>query len=257
MSFSSLLHVLLLPPTVNIVLVLAALWCGRRQRRWWARGLMALALLGLWLPATPLIAGWLSAGLQPAPLVLADKASWQGAQAIVVLGGGRQAAPEWGAGLEAPNYWTASRLRHGAWLYRQTGLPLAVSGGLGYAARVGQASEAALMAASLQRDYVVNVRWQEDRSRNTWENAMFSHELLAPAGVQKILLVTQALHMRRAQWAFAHAGFTVIAAPTDFYTPEASGLQRLLPSPRAWLCSLQALHEYGGLLRYRLRAALE
>lgn len=239
-----------MPPLVQIGLIVLALWKMRRYPKlaWLGIG---LALLSLWLLATPLGAVWLSVGLENTPVLrLADKSRWQQAQAIVVLGGGREFSSEFGQ--EMPNYWTASRLRYGAYLYRHTGLPLAVTGGRKWASE--KEPEAVIMARSLRQDYVVNVRWQEEQSASTWENAQFSYAKLAPEGIRHIIVVTQAMHMPRARVAFEKAGFTVIAAPIDFTTANAPLLLQLLPSASAWGRSVQAWHEYGGLLVYTLRA---
>lgn len=254
MILLAFLRSLLAPPAINILLVLAGLWLLRR-RPWPGRLLIAFSLASLWLLATPLGSGLLSAGLErDAVLSPADKASWQGAQAIVVLGGGRDEGLEFG-GVDVPNYWTASRLRYAAWLYRQTGLPLAVTGGI--VQPWEREPEAAVMARSLQQDHVVNVRWQESRSRTTWENAQYSHELLAPEGVQRIVLVTQSLHMRRARMAFEHAGFEVVPAPMDMRREQRPWLLQLAPSLIAFVRSAQSLHEYGGLVSYRLRMLMD
>lgn len=257
------LRSLLSPPALQILLVLAGLACLHRQRRWWGRGLITLALASLWFMATPWGASLLARGLEgypPLPLPAALAAGhWQ---AIVVPGAGRDyAAPEYG-GVDVPNVWAASRLRYAALLYRQSGLPIAVSGGAapGEASATGQAvvAEAAIMAASLQRDYVVNVRWQEGGSATTWENAAKTYALLHPQGVDRIVLVTQALHMPRALLAFRQAGFTVLPAPIDAETDNARlpWLLRLAPRAERLLFSAQACHEYAGLLAYRVRALM-
>lgn len=256
MSLYLFLRSLLAPPALQVLLVLLGMWLLRRHRRVAGRSLVAFSLLSLWFMATPLGAGLLSAGLERDPVLdLADTARWQGAQAIVVIGGGRDTAPEYG-NRDVPNYWTASRLRYGAWLYRQTALPLAVSGGV---VRDEKEPEAAVMARSLQQDHVVNVRWQEPRSRTTWENALFTHELLAPQGITHIVLVTQSLHMARARMAFEHAGFRVVPAPVDFDHDSGarSGLLQLAPGPAHFMRSAQALHEYAGLVLYRLKMLVD
>lgn len=251
------LRSLLAPPGPQLLLLLVGLWCLRRRRPLLGRSLIAVALLTLYLMATPFGAGLLARGLERHPAPPADPKAWQGAQAIVVLGGGRERmAPEYG-GRDRPNYWTASRLRYGAHLYRLSGLPLAVSGG-----RVldETESEAALMARSLREDHVVNVRWEEPGSRTTWENAMLTRALLAPQGIDRIVLVTQSLHMARARMIFEHAGFHVLPAPLDFIGPGVARrplLLQLAPSPVHFTVSGQALHEYGGLLAYRLRMLVD
>lgn len=49
--------------------------------------------------------------------------------------------------------------------------------------------------------------WLEGASRSTWENAEQSVEILKSRGVLKVLIVTDALHMRRAEDCFRHFGF--------------------------------------------------
>ena len=172
------------------------------------------------------------------------------AQAIVILGGGRLAnAPEYANG-DAPNYWTLARLRYGARLQRQTGLPILVSGGMPEGSKV---SEAALMANSLRDDFAVSVKWLEGASDNTEQNAVFSAEILKRAGVTKILLVTDALHMPRAQAMFVHAGLDTVAAPTVFLSRDRLTLLSFLPSGEGMQRSAYALHEWLGLLWHRIR----
>ncbi len=252
MDFLALFRGLLAPPFLQVTLVFAGLWCFHRKSRAWGRTLIALGLGSLWFLAAPIGADLLARGLErDAVLNVQDRARWQQARAIVVLGGGRDTAPEF-AGQDMPNYWTASRLRYGAWLYRHTALPVLVSGGIVASERE---PEAAVMARSLQQDYVVNVRWQEGGSRTTWENAQRTQQLLAAEGIDHIILVTQGLHMWRARMAFEHAGFKVVSAPVDTGSPARlrPWPQRLIPNAFALMRSAQALHEYGGLVFYRLR----
>ncbi|MCV0426426.1 MAG: YdcF family protein [Roseibium sp.] len=59
----------------------------------------------------------------------------------------------------------------------------------------------------------------EDVSRNTWENAVFTKELVDPKPGQKWLLVTSAYHMPRSMGVFEKAGWSgVTAYPVDFRT---------------------------------------
>jgi uncharacterized SAM-binding protein YcdF (DUF218 family) len=245
------LRSLLAPPMLHILLLLLGLWLLSRQRRWLGGGLIAISLLTLYLMATTWGAGLLARGLETeSPLDLTRPEGWQGAQAIVVLGGGRSTAPEFG-GRDVPNYWTASRLRYAAALYRQSGLPLLVTGGI---VLDEKEAEATLMARSLEQDHIVNVRWLEGRSRTTWENAQFTRDLLEEDAIDHVVLVTQALHMPRARLAFEHAGFQVTAAPIDFAPAGRHPLaMQFLPNPGSFLRSAQALHEYVGHLAYRAR----
>lgn len=244
----NVLEPLLLPPASGLIVTLLGLMLWRRG------GGKVLALAGLawiYVAATPLFAGWLLQGLEDgyeiAPPVPAD------AGAIVVLAGGRyRDAPEYGG--ETVNHHSLERLRYAARLHRETGLPLLVSGG-----RVrGEEpwAEADLVAAVLEEDLGVRVRWRETVSRNTRENAAFSAAMLESAGIDHALLVSHALHMPRATWSFRRAGFTVTPFPTLRLGDTAAdrGITVFLPDPRALWLTGQALHEYLGLAWYRLRA---
>lgn len=174
-----------------------------------------------------------------------------GAQAIVILGGGRISnAPEYN-GEDMPNYETLARLRYGARMQRQTGLPILVSGGMPDGSRV---SEAVLMANSLQEDFAVPVKWREETSDDTAQNAEFSSAILRQAGVRKILLVTSALHMPRAQMMFTQAGLEVVIAPTVFFSHERLTLRSFLPSAKGMYRSDYALHEWLGMLWFKIRS---
>src|SRR5690606_30182135 len=60
----------------------------------------------------------------------------------------------------------------------------------------------------------------EDRSRNTYENALYVRELLAQADSNEIVLVTSALHMPRSVAIFERQGFSVTPAPVDYFVTE-------------------------------------
>jgi uncharacterized SAM-binding protein YcdF (DUF218 family) len=126
-----------------------------------------------------------------------------------------------------------------------------VAGGVGHGAVPG-ASEAEITARVAEREYGRPLRWQEGESRDTHENAVKTVALLAPQGIEKIVLVTDAVHMPRALAHFRRATegtrINLVAAPMS-----------VLPSGRFygsdWLPSLQgsedvwmACHEIVGRL---------
>ena len=55
----------------------------------------------------------------------------------------------------------------------------------------------------------------ESRSRNTYENALYSADLIRPNIDQHWVLITFSLHMPRAIGSFRHAGFEIEAYPVD------------------------------------------
>ena len=152
------------------------------------------------------------------------------AQAIVVLTGAKASM------LEA------------ARLHRQTGLPVLASGGDG---------EAAAIKNHLEKNLQTPVKWTEGNSLNTEQNARFSADILAKAQVRKIILVTHAMHMRRAQTMFADQGFEVFPAPTDFSAWPELRWRDLLPSSEGRKLAKSALHEVFGLAFYKLRFAVQ
>jgi len=91
----------------------------------------------------------------------------------------------------------------------------------------------------------------EDRSRNTFENALFTRDLVKPKQGERWLLITSAMHMPRAVGVFREAGFPVIAYPVDFHTNGEFWRQGLLPDGQEGLVE-SAVHEWLGLLAYRL-----
>ena len=243
-----ILAALALPPAAPLLLLLLGLLLAARKK---AAGL-ALAFLAatlLWLLSCHAVAVWLAQTILPQqqPLsVAALKASR--AQAIVVLGGGvYPAAPEYGEPQAAPA--AAMRLRYAAWLARQTGLPLAFAGGLGWdAAGVQAISEGEVARRAALLDYGLTLRWIDGQSRDTAENARMLRPLLQKDGVQRIALVTQAWHMPRSVRAFEAVGFIVTPAPTGFIVPHRSAVLEWLPSSDGLGNSRAVLKEWLALL---------
>lgn len=245
--FNTLVGTVLLPPLNLVLLTGLGLWLARKRPRL-GLSLSALTLTILTVFSTGTGARLLARPLenQNPPLTSTQNLD---AQAIVVLGGGRiWDSPEYG-GEDIPKTTTLGRLRYGAYLQRATGLPILVTGG----APDGRAgSEADMMARILQNEMSVPVKWIENASDTTAQNAQFSAKILQEAGIQKIALVTDALHMPRARRAFEQYGLTVLPAPTAFTTTEHVSLKAWLPGATGMQVSYYALHEWLGLIWYKL-----
>ncbi|MDR1424753.1 MAG: YdcF family protein [Azoarcus sp.] len=237
----------ILPPLLPFLFILAGLLCLWRRRRGGVALVWAGLIVGL-LTSTPAVVDGLLSPLEPATALQMDAA--RDAQAIVVLGGGRAFnAPEYGGG-DTVSRLTLERLRYGAKLARATGLPVLVTGG---APAGGGAPEARLMKAVLEEEFNVPVRWAEESSLDTRQNARNSAVILKEAGAGRVLLVTHAAHMRRAQEEFEAQGIAVTAAPTAWLggrhddNPLPS-----LPNPNSFYGGWYALHEWLGLVAYRM-----
>jgi uncharacterized SAM-binding protein YcdF (DUF218 family) len=241
----------LLPP-LSLLLVLAlGLFLFRRRPRL-ARILILAAFGLLWIASTPYFAEGALHFLegQTAPLNAGRSGSPpQTADAIVILGGGTYFhAPEY-AGQDTISDATLVRLRYGAKLQRETGKPILVTGGKPLGNSV---SEAQQMRKSLEQDFGVPVRWTEDASDNTFQNAQSSFRILQQAGIRRIYLATHAWHMPRAADVFRRAGFEVIEAPTAFTTRYRTDLLTFLPRAKSLQDSQIFIHEIIGLLWYRI-----
>lgn len=241
----------LLPPMSLVLLALLGYLLQRHHRKT-GTALVLLSVLLLIGMSTPAGSRLLIKPLQERYVPVADPRG-SGAQAIVVLGGGRDILSPEDANRDRPSTETLMRLRHGARLHRLTGLPLLVSGGN----PDGQGeSEAVVMARSLDEDFRVKTTWIEDTSDNTAQNARHSAAMLKEAGIQRILLVTDAIHMRRAEQIFQRAGFEVVPAPTAFKKRGPLTPASYIPKAEHLKDSHYALHEWIGVVWYRLRYGL-
>lgn len=92
----------------------------------------------------------------------------------------------------------------------------------------------------------------ENQSRNTWENATHSHDLINPAPDDQWLLVTSAFHMPRAVGCFRQAGWNVLPYPVDYGYRGEEDVALGFNFGRGVSAWSQALHELLGLLFYRL-----
>lgn len=238
------LSAFLLPPFNLILLGGTGLLLLRNHPRL-GRKLISASLALLYLFSTPIVAGFLLGLLEPPPLSEPARS----AGAIVVLGGGTYfQAPEYGSDTVSAD--ALERLRYAAYLQRKTGKPVLVTGG----SPEGSTPEGELMKETLERDFGTAVRWTEDASRNTDENARFSYRILKPAGVTTIYVVTHAWHMARAKRAFERAGFHVIPAATGFVTHPPLTVLDFLPRAGGLAKSYSAMHEAIGLVWYWLKA---
>jgi uncharacterized SAM-binding protein YcdF (DUF218 family) len=129
------------------------------------------------------------------------------------------------------------RLAYGAYVAKQTGLPILVT---------GSGIEAYAMRDTLLRNFGIEARWVDDQAYDTFENARNSSRLLHTDGVHRIVLVTRATHLPRSVQEFAAAGFDVVPAPAGMLSRRDLGIFRWIPNPDALLRSYMALYEMAG-----------
>jgi uncharacterized SAM-binding protein YcdF (DUF218 family) len=239
-----LLLAVALPPGALILLALVGLWLAWRDWRF-GKSLVVLSLAVFWLLATPAVSDILRYSLEKRfpPRSIGDVPE---ADAIVALGGGmepptsRNPYPDLGAA--ADRYWHAWRL------WRAGKAPeIVVSGGaLPWTDSASTEADAAvrfLTDLGVPADRIL----LESASLDTRENALRTEAVLRTRGARRVLLVTSALHMRRALARFGIPGIEVIPVATDHeVAADPPGPIRWLPDTDALDGSRRALKEYLG-----------
>jgi uncharacterized SAM-binding protein YcdF (DUF218 family) len=92
----------------------------------------------------------------------------------------------------------------------------------------------------------------EGESRNTYENALLSRELVRPKPGETWILITSAAHMPRSVGIFRKAGWPVVPYPVDFRTTGQLGLLGLVPFGERLEELSDAAREWVGLVAYRV-----
>lgn len=244
---SNILGTLLVPPGMFLLMLLAT-WLV--PWRWLKRTFLWATFISLYLLSTAWCAGWLQKSLEIAPPLSLN--ALPQADAIVVLGAGRHVdMPEYGS--DTVNELALERLRYATYLYKATGLPILVTGGMPGG---GCQSEGELMKDVLENDFGIPVAYTETGALTTWDNAVYSAPMLKKAGIKRIFLVTHAVDLRRATWAFQRQGLDVVPAGTGFASVNFDNPFSYLPSIRSLFESSWAMHEWLGLVWYKLRTVL-
>jgi uncharacterized SAM-binding protein YcdF (DUF218 family) len=233
--------------TASALLGLGLLLVVLRRRR---SGL-GLALAGfawLWLWSTPLFSDWVCGALErPWAHLEADDAPV--AEAIVVLGGAfshRAGWPQPNAGAAVDRYW------HGARLYHAGKAPwVLLSGGRSPGRGPGLTEAASGLEFLVDLGVPAEAISVDEQALTTRGNAVFVADLLRQRGVERFLLVTSALHMRRSMAAFRAVGLEPIPIATDFEVSRGERTFRdFFPSAAALSASTRALHEGVGYWVY-------
>jgi uncharacterized SAM-binding protein YcdF (DUF218 family) len=242
-SWKPVLTALLLPPVPLLVLLLigARLILPRRGLGWFV---IILSVALLWFSNCAGTAQLLSRFVLHPPAALSSdrikelKAQSKESTAILILGGGLEPfAPEYG--VSNLSSYSLERLRYGLWLSRETGLPVGFSGGIGWG-QVDGTPEARVASQIAAAEFGRPLKWIEENSRDTRENAARSVPLMHKTGIKHIVLVTHGWHMPRSMAAFeAAAGGDMrieaapmglaqrTALPTLEWIPTAEGTQRV------------------------------
>lgn len=239
--------------SLDVLIALVLLGMALRWLRWRrsAAVTLALAVLLFLAEGCGLLPAWLLRNLQE-PYAQRPAIAWEPRNAIVLLGAGTVRTPD---GAVEPTLFANGRIDEALALYREckasgNDCKLEVSGG--DALHTGR-PEATVYGERLQAlgmpaaDLLL-----EPRSMNTWQNAQFSAPLLRDYGAQRVLLVSSAMHLRRASLYFRHFGIRAVPVRGDWVQAREDGW------PQSWNFAVTdlALHEYVGMWRYHVYNAL-
>lgn len=254
---SKLLPPLVYPLGLACLLILAAL---ALRHSGWQRAALIAALILLLVGGNRWVAMGLARSLEHRYL---PPETVPHADVIVVLGGGT-------ASHDAPRPFTevnsaGDRVIYAARLYQQGVAPnILVSGGLLEWTTLPTQPAEDMTELLVFMGVPEQAVWQQPQSRNTYEDAVYSAEILHQKGIDRILLVTSASHMPRSVPLFQAQGLEVIPLPVDYTVTESEWRRALSPDIRTLLLGLvpsadnlattsKMLKELLGILVYDLR----
>ena len=221
-------------------------WRQRTRLTWFFSGVMLLLFLLIGCGPIPYL---LLARLQE-PSASSPTLNWSARNTIVLLGTGTQWSSHIDSWQPSTSTFAYSRIVKAAELYysckteSNRSCLLLISGGDSQAHHV---AEATVYSHTLQKLGIpLRNLLLEPHSRNTWENAKFSRQLLEKQTPQRLFLVTSNFHLHRSLLYFRHFGMQPIAIGSGEPNVRISWWPRW---QNFFLCKV-ALHEYHEIMRY-------
>jgi len=250
MLLRAVLKALVLPPFNQLIGITIGLLIYKRYPKL-GKILIIYSLVSMYLLSTSYISGKLYGGLEKISHLPTQELQTlsERADAIVILTAWQnEHTPEFGHPVSGLN--GLSRARYGAHIHNISSLPILVSGGNVFGDSAINLAET--MAFDLETAFKVKAKWVENRSRTTAENAYYSKEMLANEGINRIILVSNAYHLKRAQQLFENQGFEVIPAPTYFVSKQETSFRSFIPNAYSLNDSAIAIHEWLGYYYYKI-----
>lgn len=237
----------LLPPGIFVLLLLlAALFLFIRKRYKPAFTSLLLCLI-LWAFSMVPVADFFVKGLESG-YSIPDKPK---ADVIILLGGGViEDVPDI-SGTGVPSLEMNVRIIAAARLHRIFDIPVVISGG-----RVFNNNPETVVVKRFLTDLGVasSKIYTESESNDTLENALNTKIVLDKYGFKKPLILTTAMHIRRAELSFRLAGVNAKPYPVGFKTVENRKYRwhSFLPDAANMHNISKAMHEYIGYWFYKI-----
>ena len=147
---------------------------------------------------------------------------------------------------------TFNRLFEGFKLYKKYNVPVIVSGGRAVSTfSLAKIMKNVLVSIGVDKHYVIT----EDKSSDTYQNALYVLKICQKKDFNRIILVTSAYHMPRAMLLFNNSfkNIKIIPYPADFKTNLHYNIYSYFPQLGYLLISSEALHEYIGYVYYYMK----
>ncbi|MBK1813876.1 YdcF family protein [Clostridium sp. YIM B02505] len=243
---------LILPPGCFIILLIAlGVLQYKREKRLPKLALIVVVLI--YITSIPLTANFIIHSLE----YKFNPPSKLEGDVIVMLGGGASLSSPDISGIGSLSGSSANRLLTTARLHNKTKLPIIISGGSVYGESGTEAEIAKRQLIDLGLDEKDII--QEDKSRTTTENALYTSKLMEEHHFSKPILVTSAFHMERSIINFTNANIkNAIPYPADYFTNAklTIGFESFVPNSSSFDTTVIALHEYLGMLQLWIKSII-
>ena len=235
-----------MPPGIFIVLLVGfGIWFLLKKQ--WKAGMVNLSIgIFMWLLSISPVADTMIRGLESDFKIPENPRG----DVIILLGGGAyDNAPDL-TGVGAPSEEMLARLVAAVRLQKRLDVPVIISGGAVFKGRKPEALIVKRFLIDLGvPDKKVII---EDKSRDTIENAKYTAEMCKRYGFKRPILVTSAYHMKRSVMSFKKVNMDVISFPSNFKTWKIKKYRWESYLPNSLGGSYTAMHEYLGLLFYKI-----
>jgi uncharacterized SAM-binding protein YcdF (DUF218 family) len=210
----------------------------------WGRRWLTTVLLTYWLLATPMGSGLAALPLARRQPHLLSRADANGAQAVVMLGGGIISHTADGVTIDDLDA-SALRLIESVRVYKLLNEPLLiVSGGDTQKLDPPRPEAAAFRGAAIAFGVPASRMLADTESMTTREQALAVKRLLKARGIETFVLVTSPLHMSRSLAAFRAVGLKPVASASELPSDPAQMSWSLAPGRQFIRLADAALYEY-------------
>ncbi len=247
---SKVLWFLIQPLNLIVLLLIGSALASWRNMPGTARWMRFLAMLGLIAPVLLPIGKWLLVPLEQQFLV--PNPMPQTVDGIILLGGAQRPS--------LTNYWKEPELNGSvetlttflALARRYPQAKLVFSGGSGDIFRQDLSEENTVRLFFKQQSFDDSRVQYENKSRNTYENALFSKRMVQPKENQVWLFITNARTIPRAMGVFRKLDWNVVPIPADHTVVPNGDWQPELNLAAAFMLINEGLHEWLGMIAYYL-----